>query len=228
MQSGVVLSMMDQLSQKQFNACTLVETYWDNLRREGALPLRSAIDPRGIEDALNYAFILESIGTGVARLRVAGMHLNELIGMEVRGMPISSFITPASREAFARVLVSALKSPAKMQLSLSAEEAPRAGGKPLCARMLLLPLADDQGAVTRILGCLETKGQFGDKPHRFELTGVKKVSLDRPRRAEAAPRFVPQHPTPQGFAEAPRPLTAQRQRVPHLTLVKSEQTPTKD
>ena len=219
MQSGVVLSMMDQLSQKQFNACALVESYWDNLCREGALPLRSAIDPRGIEDALNYAFILESIGTGIARIRIAGMHLNELIGMEVRGMPISSFVTPASREAFARVLVSALKSPAKMQLSLTAEEAPRTGGKPLTARMLLLPLADDEGRVNRILGCLETKGQFGQKPHRFELTSVKKTSLTS--QAQRAPSPEVKHPEQKGFGDASVPFEARKTRAPHLKLVRN-------
>jgi hypothetical protein len=64
MRSGDVVSMMDRLSQNQFPACALVEAYWHSQKPKNSLPKRSAIDPRGIEDALNYAFILESIGTG--------------------------------------------------------------------------------------------------------------------------------------------------------------------
>ena len=55
------------------------------------MPLRSEIDPRGLKGALEYCFVLERIAPGLARLRVAGSHLGDLMGMEVRGMPITAF-----------------------------------------------------------------------------------------------------------------------------------------
>ena len=59
------------------------------------MPRRAEIDPRGIENALEYAFILERIAPGMARIRLAGIHLSDLMGMEVRGMPLTSFIDAA-------------------------------------------------------------------------------------------------------------------------------------
>ncbi|MCV2892369.1 PAS domain-containing protein [Lentibacter sp. XHP0401] len=211
-QTGVVLDIMNRLSLKQYDACTLVETYWDNLRAQGELPLRAQIDPRGIEDALNYAFILESIGAGHARVRIAGMHLNELMGMEVRGMPISSFITPASREAFARVLVSLLNSPAKMQLSLQAE------GTALEARLLLLPLQDDEGQVNRILGCFETKGSAGAAPHRFSLVDVKKTPVGTASRAKSSCQATDKECKNKPY-ESDSSLETPLARAPYLKLV---------
>ena len=160
---------------QRYSACSQVEAYWESLRGGELVPNRSQIDPRGIEDALNYAFILEAVGAGHARIRIAGMHLNEILGMEVRGMPSSAFFTPASRNAFARTVQSALESPAVMRLTLRGE---MSWGKPaLEAKMLLLPLRSDLGDITRILGCLETIGPVGATPRRFELLGVEKRKL---------------------------------------------------
>ena len=195
--SGIVLSMMDRLNQNQYPACALVQAYWQSLKPKNGLPKRSDIDPRGIEDALNYAFILESIGTGIARIRIAGMHLNELFGMEVRGMPISSLIAPHSRDTFSRVLVSLLNSPSIMTLSLTAEgtfiEAAESR-----ERMLLLPMVDEKGQTSRILGCLETKGVKKAPPQRFEIVNVAKQAIESARpKAQSRPYLQPV----KGFAE---------------------------
>lgn len=220
MRSGVVLSMMDRLSQNQFPACALVEAYWHSQKPKNSLPKRSAIDPRGIEDALNYAFILESIGTGLARIRIAGMHLNELVGMEVRGMPISTLIAPASRDAFSRVLVGLLNGPAIMQLSLAPE-----GRSQDVARMLLLPLVDDKGQVNRVLGCLETKGDSQETPQRFELLGTEKTKIDVLKVVPASSEPAPFEPA-LGFAEATTSFTppdeATAKRPGYLRVVKSD------
>ena len=51
-----------------------IRTYWESLRIEGDIPLRAAVDPRGIEAALEFAFMVERVAPGVARLRLAGGH----------------------------------------------------------------------------------------------------------------------------------------------------------
>lgn len=56
-----------------------VMDYWESMRDGDALPRRADIDPRRIEGALPYAFILEEIAPGLARFRVAGWHLNDLM-----------------------------------------------------------------------------------------------------------------------------------------------------
>lgn len=65
-----------------------LRAYWDELRQGRAVPTRADVQPAGIGDGLDYAFILERIAPGAARFRLAGRHLVDLMGMEVRGMPL--------------------------------------------------------------------------------------------------------------------------------------------
>lgn len=171
--------MTERLIPRQYTACALVDAYWESLRRGAALPHRGDIDPRGIEDALNHAFILESLGAGHARIRIAGLHLNETMGMEVRGMPIAALFSPAAREGFGRVIRRVLNGPAKISLTLKGADRPTTSN----ARMLLLPLCDDQGVVNRILGTFETKGTSGPAPQRFKIVSLTKTELTLPQTA---------------------------------------------
>ena len=223
MGNGTVIRMSNRRGMKGFAACAQVEAYWESLRRSGDVPPRADVDPRGIEDALNYAFILESIGPGLARIRIAGMHLSETMGMEVRGMPVSSFIAPASREAFARALGAVTKSPAKMSIDLQGESG--WGQPPLEARMLLLPLRSDLGDVSRILGCFETLGTLGKTPRRFTLAKAHKTLLDIPAPTLPDHRTAYETPPPEGpvAAETQKPLKgAESKHPPYLRLVKTD------
>ena len=78
-----VISMFGYKCETQFPAINEVEAYWEGLRMGRTVPMRSEIDPRGIERALEFTFILERIAPGLARFRLSGMHLNDLLGMEV-------------------------------------------------------------------------------------------------------------------------------------------------
>jgi len=165
-----VINLSRFLSDTRFPAVTQIEAYWEGLRAGRLLPRRSEIDPRGIENALEYAFILERIAPGIARMRIAGSHLTDLMGMEVRGMPASTFFTPAGRNTFSEALEDVFDGPATATLDLIAE---RGIGKPAMeAKMLLLPLKSDLGDVSRVLGCLTTKGDVGRTPRRFEIQGI--------------------------------------------------------
>jgi len=123
------------------------------------VPKRADIDPRGIEPLISSAFIAERIAPGVARLRVAGVHLNDLMGMEVRGMPLATFIEPRDRDAFALRLVDLFDGPAILRFALRGR---RGIGRPaLGGTMMLLPLRSDLGDISRALGCLVTRGPVG-------------------------------------------------------------------
>ncbi|MDE1130590.1 MAG: PAS domain-containing protein, partial [Ascidiaceihabitans sp.] len=93
-----VVKMNNYRTDTGFSALSQVESYWEALRGSRLVPKRSEIDPRGIEYALEYTFVLERIAIGMARFRIAGSHLCNIMGMEVRGMPLSSFITPSGRK----------------------------------------------------------------------------------------------------------------------------------
>ncbi len=75
-----------------------LESYWQSLRHARHIPARNEIAPQGIDAALPYAFILQRVGPGVARMRVAGQKIHELLCMDARGMPVSVLFAPNSRE----------------------------------------------------------------------------------------------------------------------------------
>ena len=216
-----VISLLSRRKGVIPTALAQVEAYWEALRGDALVPPRSAVNPRGIEDALEYAFILECVAPGVARFRLAGMHLNDLMGMEVRGMPLTTMFTPDARNGITEVLTAVCTRPQISQLVLKAE---RSIGRPgLEARLLLAPLTDDFGEVNRILGCLQSDGAIGRQPRRFRVAEVSSRHL-APARPEmpAAPDLkhagfaeLPRHYA--GLAESKRPTAAR----PALRVVSS-------
>lgn len=186
--------------------------YWSGLRRGGTVPKRAEIDPRRIEGLLSDTFILERIAPGLARFRVAGANLAELMGMDVRGMPVSSFITPDGRDSLAGALARLFEEPATVQLDLLSKTG--FGTAALTGRMLLLPLQSDLGDVSRAIGCFVVEGVPVSTPCRFDIARMRMAPLD------GGPVEV-RRPVP---ASRPASAPAERGRRgrPYLRLVTSD------
>ncbi len=203
-----------------------LRAYWEALRAGRDMPRRSEIDPRGIERALEYAFILERIAPGVGRFRLAGMHLNELMGMEVRGMPLTALFTAQARDRVMELCEEVTQTPAVVEMLLSAESG--IGRPPLTARLVLLPLRSDLGDVTRMLGCLVAEGSgIGRAPRRFDLAGAEShtITVGSPVPAVSP---APLAPDALGFAEpqatfTPAPAGTPEQRRAQFRVVKSDE-----
>jgi hypothetical protein len=199
-----------------------VRAYWEGLRHDGALPRRDEIDPRGIAGALENTFLLERVAPGIARFRLAGMQLHDLMGMDVRGMPLSSLYEPLGRTRLAEALEGVFAGPATLEVWLEAE---RGIGRPaLEGRMLLLPLTAARGDTDLALGCLAMHGAIGRAPRRFAIAGVLSEKIERrgaePRRsADRVPASVPGLSESSSFfhTASPRPPRAK----PQLRLVHS-------
>lgn len=168
--SQTIVTMSDYQPHNGYAPLSLVEAYWDALRAGREMPKRAEIDPRGIESALEHAFILERVAPGVARLRIAGTHLQDVMGMEARGMPITAFFERENRTRVAGLLEEVFQTPATAEIHM--RSAPSLGQPALDARMILLPLKSDLGDVSRILGCLVAVGELGTVPRRFDLSKV--------------------------------------------------------
>ena len=210
-----------------------VENYWEDLRGARQVPKRAELDPRCIQTALPTSFILEQVAPGVARFRVAGTHLRDLMGMEVRGMPLTSFFLPDSRERVANALEEVFDHPAKAWLTLSGD---RGIGKPaLDACLLLLPLESDKGKTDRALGCLATLGQIGRAPRHFDIRskvvtpiladGTVKIPEITPSEWPLSSRSCGSEPLElaepmRGYR--PSPHRPPRTDNPHLYLVKTD------
>ncbi len=225
-----VFRMTQHVSKNGFAPLAQIEAYWEGLRGNRLMPNRSEIDPRGIEQALEYSFIVERIAPGIARLRIAGSHLSDLMGMEVRGMPLTSFILPSSRRQLSDTLEEVFETPAISKVELHSEQS---GSLPaLDARMLLMPLKSDLGDVSRVLGALISVGEIGRSPRRFDITRSSLrpimadaslppvVKSDDPAPAPKAPAKTPE----QALRETQRPFRTEtpRRHAPYLRLVKSD------
>jgi hypothetical protein len=227
---GKVVSLFTRKPPATFAALREVEGYWDALRGARPMPARSEIDPRGIAGALEFAFLLERIAPGAGRIRLAGTHLSDLMGMEVRGMPLTALFQPAARQTVADALEAVLQRPSVVTLAIEGERG--IGRGKLIGQMLLCPLKSDLGDPSRVLGCLQTEGPIGRAPRRFEVLGTS----ERPiltQEAAPAPQSLPgpalaADPASPGMAETPAPFDRVRgasgthRPRPHLRLVRSD------
>lgn len=173
--SPSLVSLNERRRARRHPALVQVEGYWDSLRGDRLVPERSEVDPRGLAGALEHAFVLERIAPGLARFRVAGMHLSDLMGLEVRGMPISAVFSPDSRPKLATALEAMFQEPAQIRMQLRGEEG--IGRKALGGELLILPLRSDGGDVTRALGCVVMDGKIGRQPRRLQITQMEHKTL---------------------------------------------------
>lgn len=199
-----------------------VEAYWTALRQDGEIPVRSKIDPRGLENILTYAFILERVAPGIARFRLAGSHLIGLAGMEVRGMPLTSFFTPAGRKIVGAATERMFEDPAVVQLDLLSE--PRFARSSVEGQLVMLPLRSDLGDVSRALGVMVTDGRPNSGQSRFNITHTEiRQVFAEPAAAPASAFDLDTARDPQfaelGFAEEQVPLS--RHDTSYLRLVVS-------
>jgi hypothetical protein len=192
-----------------FQPLQSVRSYWEAMRFGAQLPKRNDINPRGMANALEHVFLVEQISPNHGRFRLAGMAMSDLLGMDVRGMPLTAILDPVARARMSEALGALFRAEHILDIWMEAE---RGIGRPaLMARMLLLPLIGDHGEPDLILGCLCTKGDIGRTPRRFKISRIVKEALPTKGSPEA-----------EAFAEPPRVLRLPTAR-PNLKLVVSNQ-----
>ena len=144
-----------------------LENYWASLPRTNGVPLRKNVDPIAMGGLLEDSFVLERVAPGVARIRVAGRNIAKLLGVEPRGLPLTTVMLPEARPDIAKYLECAFTTPSIVEIPLIG---PRAVGQPkLHGKILLLPMRDDHGRVSRILGVLVMSGRRGLGGRRFAI-----------------------------------------------------------
>jgi len=153
-------------------------TYWASLRENGAIPKRSAIDASALGAALPHIFLAELITPRMAKMRICGHQIEDLQGVDMRGMPVAALFMNEMRgqlaEALAQVSLGA-------RVTLSLRAAGKATHPQMTATLALLPLTDPAGKITRVMGVLDRQGAIGPMPRRFDLaTPVQCVTLPSP------------------------------------------------
>jgi hypothetical protein len=192
-----------------------VRGYWEALREGEQLPRRDRIDPRGIAGALEHSFLVERLAPGVARFRISGMVFNDLMGMDVRGMPLSCLFLGEARNRLQLDLERVFRTPAIVTLDLVAERS--LVRSDLRGRIQMMPMLGQDDETVLAIGCLELTGEIGRAPRRFSITRSQVEAVTPTRSVGSRP--VPQ-PETELQAAAPRPPRA-TPGVPHLRLVKT-------
>lgn len=158
-------------SDRQNTTIKLVETHWRDLLQRADVPARHDMKPNAIAGALPSAFVVERVAPGVARIRVAGQRLHDLMGMDIRGMPLSAFINADDQATFAVHLEAAFSDPALIALPLKSES--RFIRKDIREQIILLPMADSKGDVTRVLGAMSFHSPIKLRSRQFRLDDSK-------------------------------------------------------
>ncbi|MEM9144711.1 MAG: PAS domain-containing protein [Pseudomonadota bacterium] len=176
-----------------------LSAYWESLRAGRPVPYRAEVDPRDMRCSARNLFILEDLGGGNLRFRLAGTALIEAFGMELRGMSARSMMEGRARESFAALIEEALAEPgigyARLSSTLSENE---------MWEVLLLPLRSDFGAIDRVLGGLVPVTGMAPR-HRDDRLRFRIEEMSIRPVAETAPRAPRAEPV-LGFAEDPQPF----------------------
>lgn len=211
-ETGVVIPMNRFTKAAPLPQFAQLDAYWEALKpMPDRLPSRSDFDPRGISDLLHQTLLLERIAPGQVRIRLAGVALQDRMGMELRGMPFSALLSPETREAFATQIERVFTEPARAHLILSADRGTLR--RAVSAQMLVLPMLGHAGAVDRAIACLVCEGEASVKPARLSLTSAQvqplEVQLSQPARPMAGRNFVKSREEKYGFAEPLTPFAPQ-------------------
>ncbi|MEJ6398253.1 PAS domain-containing protein [Yoonia sp. 208BN28-4] len=145
----------------------IVQDYWDALRDNRQIPLRSDLAPTALDYALPHCFIAERVAPEAFRMRVAGQALRDILNMDARGMPISTFLSSDARAAITPMIEKLFLRPRVLEFAL---QSGRTLARPTThARLVMLPLRDDQGRTSRVFGALVTDRAIRLGKRRFGL-----------------------------------------------------------
>ena len=145
--------------------------YWEALRAGRPCPYRAEVDPRDMKGDARHLFVLEDLGQGNLRFRLAGTALIDAFGYEMRGMSARSIMSGKARESFVALINETLAEPGVGYARLFAPD-----GVTLW-EVVLLPLRGNFGQIDRLIGCLhpvrgrtsEAVTEPGAVPLRFTI-----------------------------------------------------------
>jgi hypothetical protein len=201
--------------------------YWNAIRAGRPAPLRSEIEPGDIRRILPYVFILERQDENTYRFRLAGTGLCSVYSMEFRGHNMLSMwqedCLSSLKHALRDVTLNA-------SISIVEYTATTNEQREATFEMILLPLAQDNGAITRVLGCAVPVKEFpwiGDQLlarqwiDRLQILDPERMPKREPA-VEAARRIVREKPpvVSAGIASLANRRAPLRSERSYLRLVK--------
>lgn len=162
--------------------------YWNTMRAGRPAPLRSEIEPGAIRRVLPHVFILERQDEQNYRFRLAGTGLCSVYGMEFRGHNLLSMWENECHATLQQALNSVV---ANANVAIVEYTAATNDQREATFEMILLPLAQDNGAITRVLGAAVPVDEFawiGDR--LFARQWIDRMQIVDPERMPKRERAV--------------------------------------
>jgi hypothetical protein len=127
--------------------------YWDEVRANRPAPHRFEIEPAQIASILPETFILERADEHTYQFRLAGTRICQNFGRELRGSNLLEGWSVQDRITLERQLSAITKQSAVGEFTIEASDIHQ---RPVSFEMLVLPLAQYNGRIDRLLGCIST------------------------------------------------------------------------
>ena len=126
--------------------------YWSDLRAGRSAPYKAEVTAQGIGRTLaSNTFILENLGEGNLRFRLAGSKLYDIFGLEVRGMSALSIMNDTSRARFRALISEAMQN---VRVGVCRASAMTPSGEQIMLEMIFAPLRSDFDQMNRMLGAV--------------------------------------------------------------------------
>lgn len=184
-------------------------SYWERLRAGRPCPERTEVDPRDIASDARHLFLLEDLGQGNIRFRLAGTGLLDAFGFDLRGMSARAIMEGRSRESFVALVSETLAEPGVGYARLTAPDGASVW------EVVLLPLRGATGAIDRAIGCLHPVSglvpEAGAVPLRFSIESMA-IQPVTPASDEAAGQDQDKREPMAGFAEEQAPFQPAERR----------------
>ena len=156
-------------------------SYWERLRAGRPCPYRAEVDPRDMDCDARNLFVLEDLGQGNLRFRLAGTALVDAFGYELRGMSARSVMAGKARASFVALIAETLAEPGVGYARLLGPDGVTVW------EVVLLPLRGNFGQIDRLIGCLhpvsgrtpEAATKPGETPLRFTIDSMSIRPVDQ-------------------------------------------------
>lgn len=133
----------------------ILYSYWNDVRANRIAPRRFDIEPARIAAILPETFILEHAGAATFRFRLAGTRICDQFGQELRNRNYLDLVPGPDRYTLEYELgIVALRA----AVSLSEFEIVLRSGHSARCEVLILPLIDPRGTITRFVGAMSCSG----------------------------------------------------------------------
>jgi len=158
------------------NVLSNIERDWRQMCGPELRPSHVALDMLQMDDTLPHAIMLKRTGPGSSRIRVAGQKVHDLYRSDLAGRRFETLFGDATSETVAELVEAAFTLPAITSFGVQAQRS--LGRRPVRGQVILLPMRDPLGDITRLLGAIVTDGTPCPRHLRFEIDNTQPIRCD--------------------------------------------------